>query len=121
MADKTADDLGPFHIEPFEKLSKRERLSIMYILEFMKSDPFHRPPSQAELMRHLNEVLPKQPDGSPALVSTQQTHRIVVSLRTKGWLENIVGPVRVNRNMYPTGGAQALAKKKQGSQESASR
>jgi len=97
-------------LEPLEELSKRERLSMKFIVAFMEKDPFHRPPTQVELLQHLNEVLPKQPDGRPALVSTQQTHRIVTSLRVKGWLQEIPDQVRVNRNMYPTRAGQALAK-----------
>ena len=89
-------------LESWRALSRTEQETLKFIIEYTMKDPFRRPPSHAELLKHLNEVLPRRKDDGPALVSTAQTFRIAAKLRVKGYLVQVIGPTRVNRNMVLT-------------------
>jgi hypothetical protein len=91
-------------------LTRLEREALVFIVDYITADPFRRAPSQAELLVHLNRVIPRRPGNKPALVSTQQTHRLASKLRAKGMLVTIKGFVRVQRNMVPTQLGEHLAR-----------
>jgi hypothetical protein len=91
-------------------LDRLEQEALRFIADYSGTDPFRRPPSQAELLAHLNQVLPRRPGNKPALVSTQQTHRLATRMRSRGLLVDITGFVRVPRNMVLTELGEQLAR-----------
>jgi hypothetical protein len=98
-----------FDLQETPQLDRLSREVLKYIAEYRAQDPFGRPPSQKELLNRLNEVLPKRSGGRPALVSTQQTHRLAAKLRRQGYLVPLTGSIRVGRNMVLTEKGQLLA------------
>jgi hypothetical protein len=89
-------------MEGWLALSRIEQETLKFIIEYTLDDPFRQPPSHTELLKYLNEVLPRRKDDKPALISTEQTFRIATKLRAKGYLVQATGPARVNRNMVLT-------------------
>jgi hypothetical protein len=83
-------------------LDRLEQEALLFIAAYVGADPFRRPPSHAELLAHLNRVLPRRTRNRPALVSTQQTHRLATRMRSRGLLVDTTGFVRVPRNMVLT-------------------
>jgi hypothetical protein len=92
-------------------LDRLEQEALRFIAEYAEADPFRRPPSHAELLAHLNRVLPRRPGNKPALVSTQQTHRLAYRMRSRGLLVDTTGYLRVPRNMVLTPLGERLAQR----------
>jgi len=69
------------------ELNPREIETIKYLVQYQRTHGrYPSSPTHRELFDHLNKVLPKQKGGKPALVSLEQTRRLVDQLRTKGVL-----------------------------------
>ena len=68
------------------ELNQREIETVRYLLDFRHKNRYPAAPSHRELLEHLNKVLPKQKGNKPALVSLEQTRRLVDQLRAKGVL-----------------------------------
>jgi len=77
----------PHTIDELE-LNQREIETLKYLFWYRtRHGRYPSSPTHRELFDHLNRVLPKQkPSGKPALVSLEQTRRLVDQLRAKGVL-----------------------------------
>jgi hypothetical protein len=88
-------------------LSLREHEALRLILDYMKYDPLRQAPSHRVLLELLNNAMPRQPSGRPALVSKEQTYRIARRLRRLGLLITVPGR---HSNMLPTAEGRRVAR-----------
>lgn len=95
------------------ELSTTEIAALKYIVEFQKTDKFHRAPTHRELITYLNGVLPKRKHGGPAISSTVQTYRIATKLRIKGYLLQVEGDAEKSaRNLVATAAGEKFVRSK---------
>jgi hypothetical protein len=96
------------------ELTQRELLTLRFIQKFTEdhSNVLHRPPTHRQLVDYLNSKLPAQKNGKPAIVSSQQTYRIVVSLRAKGMLHEVQPNERIPNMVLTSSGKRELSRAK---------
>jgi len=98
MAGKISLDTD---VEP--QLQERDKVALVTIVEFIKNDRFHRPPSHSQLLDEMNKVLPKQKGGKLALISKEQTNRMASRLRREKLLEELEPGSHLNLIPTPLG------------------
>jgi hypothetical protein len=92
--------------DELEDLKPKDKEALRLIVDWIAKDPLHQAPTFRELLDELNKVLPRQQPGNrPALVGTEQIHRIAERLRRLKLLVDIPLEGRRkgrDRNLVPT-------------------
>ena len=88
-------------------LTTRQSEVLRFTIEYPESPDniLRQPPSVQEIHDYLQETLEPKPDGSPALVSREQTFRAIRFLRGRGFLidPEVHPQIRgKHRNIVPT-------------------